>query len=328
MIGWYVHHHGRGHLTRAAAVRPYVDESVTVLSSLPGPRNHPFETWVHLDRDDEGPGVTADADAHGRLHWAPLGSAGLSRRMAALAGWIASYRPRLMVVDVSVEVALLARLCGVPVVVVAGPGERPDPAHRLGFDIAETLIAAWPRDIYCPDHLRSHLAKTEFVGAFSRFDHHARPPSPDTGQVFVLNGAGGTSVTPTDLEQARAATPHYRWVVAGGPGQTWSDDVWASLQAASVVVTHAGQNALAEVAAARRPAIVVAQERPFDEQRCVAEALADHKLAIARPSWPDPTEWPDLLAAARALGGDGWADWNDNAGAARAGAVINAAGRM
>lgn len=44
--------------------------------------------------------------------------------MAQLSGWIASERPRLLVVDVSVEVALLTVLCGVPTVVVAMPGTR------------------------------------------------------------------------------------------------------------------------------------------------------------------------------------------------------------
>ena len=42
--------------------------------------------------------------------------------MARLSAWIAESRPRVIVVDVSVEVALLARLFGIPVVSVALPG--------------------------------------------------------------------------------------------------------------------------------------------------------------------------------------------------------------
>ena len=37
VIGWYIHHHGRGHLARAEAVRAHLDEPVVALSSLPEP---------------------------------------------------------------------------------------------------------------------------------------------------------------------------------------------------------------------------------------------------------------------------------------------------
>lgn len=54
---------------------------------------------------------------------------------------IATLRPRRMVVDVSVEVALLCRLAGVPVTVMAMPGERGDAVHGLGYDIADEIVA-------------------------------------------------------------------------------------------------------------------------------------------------------------------------------------------
>jgi hypothetical protein len=51
--------------------------------------------------------------------------------------------------------------------------------------------------------------------------------------------------------------------------------------AADVVITHAGQSCVADVAAARRPAIVLPQPRPFDEQHATAETLRRHRLAVA-----------------------------------------------
>ncbi len=36
-VGWYVHHHGAGHITRFLAVRPHLDAQVTVFSSLAAP---------------------------------------------------------------------------------------------------------------------------------------------------------------------------------------------------------------------------------------------------------------------------------------------------
>lgn len=325
MIGWYIHHHGRGHLARAQAVRAQLDEPVVALSSLPAPDAHPFTDWVQLARDD-GIATPADPSAHGRLHWAPLGHRGLSRRSAEIAGWLAANHPRLLVVDVSVEVTLLARLCGVPVVVVAMPGRREDAAHQLAYDVAERILAAWARPVYDPAFLRRHAAKTAYVGAFSRFDGAAPTGAPGPG-VLVLNGAGGTTVAKRDVTAAQAAVPDLRWRSVGGPGQRWSEDVWSTLCRAAVVVTHAGQNAVAEVAAAARPAIVVAQDRPFAEQQAVTEALSSHGIAVGRSSWPRPSEWPALIEAARGLGGAGWRRWSTGHGAVDAAAVIAAVGR-
>ena len=319
MIGWYVHHHGHGHLTRATAVRALMSEPVVVLSSLPEPEWHDFAGWVQLARDDEGP--VHEPSAGGRLHWAPLGSEGLARRNATVTAWIATHRPRLIVVDVSVEMTLLARLCGVPVIVVAGPGERNDAPHQLAYDVAQQIVAAWPRHVYDPAFLHRHRDKTSYVGAFSRYD--GLPPSTGPGSgVFVLNGSGGTDVTAGRVRQAQRAVPDLCWTSVGGPGQTWSADVWSQLSRAAVVVTHAGQNALAEVAAAARPSVVVAQERPFGEQRAVSAALQASGIAVGLTAWPGELEWPSVIDAALALGGSGWSRWSSGAGAARAATVI------
>ena len=51
MIGWYVHHHGGGHLRRLQAIRPHLRyHDVTVLSSLRRPDDWQGD-WVHLPMD-------------------------------------------------------------------------------------------------------------------------------------------------------------------------------------------------------------------------------------------------------------------------------------
>lgn len=52
MIGYYVHHHGRGHLTRARTLAGRLDTPVVALTSLALEHPHPFREVVHLDRDD------------------------------------------------------------------------------------------------------------------------------------------------------------------------------------------------------------------------------------------------------------------------------------
>jgi hypothetical protein len=305
VIGYYVHHQGRGHLHRAHGVLSHLDSPSTILSSLPGP-------WVVLPRDDDGP--TADPTAGGRFHWVPTHHTGLRQRMAQIARWIEETAPALMVVDVSVEVAVLARSMGVPVLVAAMRGDRTDPAHELGYSVAHELLAPWPAAFADPDW--RWAAKTRYVGAFSRFD--GRAPATRTGgrrRVAVLWGAGGTDLTGTPA-------PDWDWTWLGTPGH-WTSDPWPALSTADVVVTHAGQNAIAEVAAARRPAVVLPQQRPFGEQEATAAVLASAGLAVVRHTWPTPAEWPSVLAEAVALGGDRWAEWSPGDGAQRAAAVID-----
>lgn len=322
MIGYYVHHHGRGHLSRATAIAAALDRPVTGLSTLPAPPDWPGD-WLQLPADDPE-GAAIDPDAHGRLHWVPLDHPGLRARMARIAQWIDEHRPEAIVVDVSVEVALLARLHGVPVVTIAMPGRRTDPAHELGFAIATEIIGAWPPEAAPLRGAPELGARMHAVGAISRFTPTVPlPPTDGRRRVVVLGGAGGDTFTADAVARAREDAPDWQWTHLGANG-SWTDDPWSALLDASVVVTHAGESAIAEVAAARRPAIVIPQERPHDEQRCTAAVLDDERWpALVQPQWPT-TGWPALLERAAALDAGAWHAWNDGRGAERAAAVIAA----
>jgi hypothetical protein len=319
LTGWYVHHHGAGHLTRFRAVRPHLPGEVVVFSSLPEPGVLPPGTrWVHLGSDnDRPPGVPdpagADPTAGGLLHWAPLGHPGHAERLAVIAGALAARRFDRFVVDVSVEVALLVRLLGVPAVVVTQPGDRSDGPHRLAYASASRVLAPWPEG--------AHPAPTAGlveVGGISRFDHRVRDLDRDPGTVLVLGGDGDLAGRVT---RAAAATPGTRWHLAGGSASTWIDDPWEALQRAEVVVAAAGQNSIADLAAAGARAVVVPQPRPFDEQATTGRLLADRRLAVVEPVWPDDAAWAAVLDRARSLRPD-WSLWGVTGAARRAADVI------
>jgi hypothetical protein len=324
VIGYYVHHQGDGHVTRAAAIADRLgDEPVTGLSSRPRPCGW-RGPWLQLARDDD-PAEGLDPTAGGALHWAPSGHPGLRERMAQIAAWIATHTPRLMVVDVSVEVTVLVRAMGVRTVVMGMPGAREDRAHQLAYRLADAIIAPWPAWAPVLGGAAPWQAKLHPVGAISRFD--GRPPARDrtaTGRprVLVLSGRGGTELTLERLAAAQRATPEWDWTTLGPPTTRWVEDPWPLLCDADVVVTHAGQNAIADVAAARRPAVVIAQPRPHDEQVATAQALRRARLAVVRAGWPAPQDWNAVLAAAVRLGGSGWERWSSGTGAERAAAVL------
>ncbi len=332
MIGYYVHHQGRGHLHRAQALAEALDERVTGLSSLPRPASW-TGPWLTLPRDDVRPDPTG-VTAGGRLHWVPRHDPGLRARSALLASWLERSRPRLVVVDVSVEVALLVRLHGVPVVTVVLPGRRTDPAHLLGFRVSDALVAFSPLPAAAlvpglPDDVAARVCS---VGAISRFPV-ARPAErrPGPPRAVVLAGQGGPgarggcpSPVPDEATLRRSAAG-WEWSVLGGPG-AWVEDPSPALRDADVVVTHAGEGALADVAAQRRPAVVVPDERPFAEQETTAALLAQGDWpAVVLPRVPDDG-WPEVLRRAASLDGGGWARWCDGRAAERFAQVVAGTG--
>ena len=168
VIGYYVHHHGHGHLHRAIVLADACRLPVVGLSSLPRPTEWTGE-WVQLARDDDDPGPATLR--RGQLHWAPLDDEGLRCRMATLSAWIAEHRPAVLVSDVSVEVAMLARLHGVPVVSVVLPGDRGDAPHRAGLGLSSELVSFWPPSArgMVRGLAPADAARLRCLGALSRF---------------------------------------------------------------------------------------------------------------------------------------------------------------
>ncbi|WP_455901485.1 glycosyltransferase [Rhodococcus gordoniae] len=326
MIGYYIHHHGHGHRTRASSICAHLQAPVTALSSAPlGSASDAFDDVVLLPRDDLAVGTAQDPTAHDVLHWVPSHDDGLRERMHALGSWIAATRPSLLVVDVSVEVTLLARLYGIPVVVLAMPGERTDTAHTLAYRIADHIVAPWAQEIYDPHWLRPYVDRTSYVGGISRFDGRPAPtrPSAEKPRVLVMSGSGGSSITVDDLLRFSARFPEYTWEGLGVAGGPWIDDPWPVLAGADVVIGHAGQNTVADIAAAARPAVVIAEPRPFDEQHSTAKALEKSGLAVGLDGWPGPGRWPALIERARGLDPIEWKRWQVDGAAARAAAILD-----
>lgn len=329
-IGFYVHHHGSGHVTRAAVVARAVTGPVVGFSTLPHPADWPGD-WIELPDDAASPGPDADPTAGGILHWAPVGDHPYGGRMRELAAALTRTSPALLHVDVSVEVTMLARLLGIPVSVSVMRGDRSDLPHRLAYDTASILTAPWPRHL--PEDT-PWTADVLHVGGISRFDHcigethptHGSRPSEDGAprRVLVLWGHGGGDWPQEVWQRAEASTPGWTWQHGAA-----RDDVWEAMQRADVVVCHAGQNAVAEVAAARRPAVVVGLDRPHDEQAATIAALRAGDLAevVDATSGVPDLDWPALLEGALDRGGRVWEQWSDGHGAHRVARALDATAR-
>ena len=334
MIGYYIHHEGRGHAHRAhefaAAWTDLLGEPVTGLSSSTRPVGW-TGSWVHLPRADRAR-FPVDPTAHERLHWAPLGDSGLRARAALLSGWIEESHPRAVVVDVSAEATILIRLHGVPVVSVLLPGRRTDAAHLTGYRLSDALVAPWPREVEdagvaemnpgLPQELRERVV---CVGAISRFDVSLtvedRAPGPK--RAVVLQSSVGEGLREARVEALQESTPDWQWRVLAAEGD-WSEDPRAVLERADVVVTTAGQGMLADVAALRKPAVVVADARPHDEQETTCRALEAGSWPVVLRRTPEEACSSAALDAALQLDGAAWKSWCDGQGARRMAEVVDA----
>ena len=125
------------------------------------------------------------------------------------------------------------------------------------------------------------------------------------------------------IDRYAADHPRYHWSALGVAGARWSEDPWDDLCEADVVISHAGQSSIADIATAARPAIVVPQSRPFNEQAATATVLGRSGLAVALDEWPRSDEWEPLIDRALGLDVDGWRRWQTAGASARAAAAID-----
>jgi predicted glycosyltransferase len=313
-IGYYVHHHGDGHRQRALTIARAMPGRITLIGTGLAGRTGNIPS---LDLPDDRPtgieafdGRDGAADRPEALHYAPLDNAGVRTRTAKLAQWIDHQKPALMIVDVSVEVAMLARLMSTRTVYVRLAGRREDTPHLEAFRAVCALIAPFHAELDDPATPSWIRCKTAFLPGLS-----AAKPRPGEGQtdtVLVVVGKGGPPGSGDDLAAAARATPDLSWRVIGPASEPrdcpanlillgWVDDADAEIARAGLVIGAGGDGLVNAVLATGRPFICLPQPRPFDEQTSKARRLNALGAAITLEAWPDASAWPALTAAARRL---------------------------
>lgn len=331
VIGWYVHHHGYGHVARFLAVQPHVRVPVVAFSSMPRPSTLPAAVeWIELPPDaDEFESADgsrcdprdADPTVRGHLHWAPHGHPGHRSRLAAIATASVDRNLDAFVVDVSAEVVAFARLLGLRTIAVTQPGARTDAPHALAYGLADRIVAPWAHGAVPTAGLTAHADRVMWTGGISRYDGRAPDGPRDERSVLVL----GRVLDDAVREEAAARLRERGWDVTaiGHDAASRVDDPWPLLSRSTVVVSAAGQNSVADLASARARAVVVAQERPFDEQAHTADALA--RWGLARRA--DTTVSADALTALVEAAADDepdWSRWQVDGGAERMAAAVEA----
>ncbi|QPH40890.1 glycosyltransferase [Pedobacter endophyticus] len=310
-IAFYVHHHGAGHMMRTLAIAKMLPGfGITLMGSnlkAYADRIPPEYNMVNLPMDtpEDDDLDFKPLDPQG-LHYAPLNIRRQRERVNLMTDFFKSTFPLLLVVDVSVEVAMLATLCGVPFITVKQHGNRNDLPHLQAYHNAVGLLAPYPEKMKDND-APWILAKTFFAGGISRYQ-----PQPDEAkltnkQIAIVIGRGGTSINIPFIQHLAKTCAEWHFNILGNLELTEHDyknvsflgnvtDPKAILARCAIVIGNAGHNTVMEVAALSKRFIVIPEERPFDEQVVKAEILRKLNLAaIVRTDELFSTCWHDLF---------------------------------
>ena len=328
-VGYFVHHQGRGHAERAAALLNVLVQHrpVEIFTARP-------EIFASLDPaigitqipslfepTGEEPVNMRSLPEPAMTHCAPLGWPTIRTAMASIAGWFGQADPALFVTDVSAELGQLARLCSVPHVAVLQHGRRSDVGHMAAYESAVGIIAPYARMLEQDDRPAWMLAKTHYAPGLgidvpklpSRDDARRALGLPlDARIVCVVGGGGGEGLPSTPLTLGARQDPHSHWFTLGKvtsewhetpPGNLthlgWMNNAAEWIAAADRIVSSCGNTTVHTVLAARKPWIVVPEWRYFDEQLCKAEALKKAGLAAMSPHWPSHRDgWQALWEVA------------------------------
>lgn len=319
-ISYYAHHMGTGHLRHARRIIDTGAFEVQVAST--GEKHRDLlprgADYISLPPDTDE--QRSERPVLGEfLHYAPRGKHIVDRFSALNRAW-EQFAPDVVMVDVSIEVALFARLSGYRVALRRMPGKRTDKAHKMGYAIADALFAYFPEALEEAKHLaeygpKSYYFKTPQPVATSAVDLNESIPkrhsSSDRRRVVVQTSLGAL-VGLSNIAHAARSSPLWSWDVLGVIREDTEfmpanltlhgivQDPSQIMAKADVVLTSTGHNAVAAAAACGKPVLLIPEERPFDEQRSYAQMLQQSAGCMMLDSWLTPLDWNAALDQAAA----------------------------
>lgn len=300
---WYIHHHGSGHLRRFQLlykavqenfeIVALVDEKSSVLDDLEDCRG---VTVVRLPNKWSGKRLEIDSKAS-FFERMPYGEGSVSRAYK-FCEVVRNQAPSLFYCDMSFELALLAGTMGLPTVLTLHNGDfSSNETAKAAFSYAKSLAAFFPESL--ADNIQ-YSRKAKYLGFYSRYTKGLPSKAIATDTITVINGYDGR--LSQFIDKIILAFPDKKIRIIGH-NQNEIDhgrvqylgmvsDISQYLNS-DVVIAAAGNNLISELVSLQKKMILVAEERPFDEQYIKAELLESAGLASHLKDPSMQSSWVD-----------------------------------
>ena len=321
-LGYYAHHHGSGHcrqIDKLAALLPVDAKSQLIVFTSLSPDDYSFSSLdkqqiIRLQAEDE----CADDVLKGRageyfqpasLHYSPVGNSNIQKRSHQILDTIYQHHIDLMVIDVSVEVAMLCRAASIPYLYIRLPGIRDDTPHLNAFAGALALLAPYPRLLEAnltPEWVgkktlyldfinttqQKELTYHEFIRILEKLNTlNLKDWEEDAPTIItVIKGYGGHEAIDMKLPELRRLLPN-AFIISLGPINddmrchvdiaAQVNDVTPFIQHSDYLLMACGLNAVAQAYDYATPLVVLPDDRPHQEQEVMAQALINQERALS-----------------------------------------------
>lgn len=303
-IGYYVHHIGDGHRQRAIAIAKNYPKFFTLIGTNLKNRVENLN-YLNLLNDicEKNKSINSHLES---THYTPYNEYSITHRMRLIADWIDDNKPALIVSDVSVEVAMLARLFATPTIYVRLHGDRSDTAHMDAFLAAEALLCPFAEELELQQTAEWVKEKSYYFANLTSSINSNNIM--EENNILVLLGAGGNEFTYKHLLLLASELPLWNINVLGTIDKPhcnksltnlhllgWKNNYISYIQKASVIIGSAGDGVVSNILNFKKPYICVPQKRPFNEQLEKAKMLSN--LGIDVISDLNFVDWKKLIAS-------------------------------
>ncbi|UZO82404.1 hypothetical protein NBT05_08000 [Aquimarina sp. ERC-38] len=292
MIGYYAHYHGYGHSNYANELMKELQEDMTIFS--PSSFDFTYKEQVVPIEDEELTGTEYDMEYYETpeyLHCAPMNLSKITSRSATILNTILEKKIKLLLVDVNVEIATLARVASVPFAYRRMFGKRNDAPHLNAYREACFLMAYYPESLESedtPDWVRRKTYYTGFISKAKTTGNYLDPVG--VPFILVIQGKGGSKMDASFYKKLADRFTNTKIIVLGSvpehqqhknityPG--FVSNIIPYIDHADYIISSCGSNTTSELLSRKRKFLMVPEERPFEEQNEICKLMEKNKLGV------------------------------------------------
>ncbi|MCW8092339.1 hypothetical protein [Alteromonas sp. ASW11-130] len=286
-IGWYVHHHGNGHLQQANRLIPYLNSHKPILfcavesfakrlrEAFPRLQVYVLPEKYSKPRDRNTTRTFANA-----FEGTPYaGSA--TQRAAFFTSILQKERISLFISDVSAELTILARGAGVKTVMFHLHGNvMKDPTQVFAYECAAALFAPFPKAL--EDSHYAYEDKTYYLGWLAPYGPPTQESEPDD-TLTIIHSHHQWVVKMVNALATQVKHIHVIGTTIDGiPNVTstqYVNRLVDKVKSKNVIIAG-GNNLVGEMVQAGKKIMIAPEPRPYEEQYYKAKAMEREGWAV------------------------------------------------